>query len=219
VSVRLSKRFSIIGVSSLAILAGLLIWLSYQTWFNYKDMKLSATLMDQLLEYQAGLTRVHEHRSVMFKTQLEQTRELVEKYRDENQRLLERVQLQDEVAELQRMVERLKEENQLIREQMESLRQDQPATTVTRAEQVRSLKEAKTLIRGKKQEILKIKVQIHNLKRDMVQQRLNDLKEVDRVESLIGNHGYLVKDGKNCSQQMALTEGNPQVNIDVTFVP
>ena len=212
------KHLTIVGMVFLGILAGFLVWLLYQTWFNYKNMRLSTTLMDQLLEYQSGLTRVHEHRSAMFKTQLDQTRDLVEKYRNENQQLLDRIQLQDEVVELQGMVESLQEENKLIRTQMSSLQLDQPVAQV-KVPQVRSLKEARNLIRGKKQEIKKIRLQIHNLKQEMVQQQIADQKEVDRIESLLGNHGYLVKEGKICSQRMALPEASQQVSIDVTIVP
>ncbi len=215
---RSSKHFSLIGLIFLGVLSGLLIWLLHQTWFNYKNMTLSARLMDQLLEYQAGLTRVHEYRSGMFKDQLEETRELVEKYRAENQQLLKRIQLQDEVTGLRQVIERLKEENKFIREQMDSLRVGRAEIPVE-VPQVRSLKEARALIRGKKKEIRKIKLQIHSLKLDMVQQRIADQKEVDRVETMLGNHGYLVKDGEICSQAMALPQENPQVNIDVTFVP
>jgi len=208
------KKTPLAGIGFLFILAALLFWMFQQIWYNERNMKLSTTLLDQLMDYQTGLTRVYEHRTDLLGKQLDQSRAETEKYKKENQQLRQKVVLMDQIDKLQDTIGSLQTENRRIQDEMRALDKKK---TMGLPQKIRSLKEGKSLIVRYKRTIHKVKQLIHQFKRDRYRQRLDDQKEVDRIESMLGNAGYLVKDGHLCAKPKAAPK--PRIDVDVKFVP
>lgn len=208
-----SKGFTAAGIGLLLIMSFLLYWVLQEVSTNYRRMELSNKLLSHLLGHQTTLAREYEYKSRMLSQKLDQAQVLITQYREENLQLQQKVQLLDQLDDLQNTILQLKEENDLVREQLEEMKKG-PAVG-----KLKSFKEGKSLVAEYRKRIKEVGRQVHLLKKDMYQQRVSDLKEVDRIESMLGNKGYLVRDGQAYSQSVVFPIDQRNVNIDVKFVP
>jgi hypothetical protein len=59
---------------------------------------------------------------------------------------------------------------------------------------------------------------MHELKVDAQSQRIAALKEDDQQMLLLGNNGFLTRNGEPTPLDVVLPQKSPKVEIDVTFV-
>lgn len=108
-------------------------------------------------------------------------------------------------------IDNLKKQNETYNEELSKLRGDLNNYQTN----VADIKEAKSIIRELKNKIASVKEKMRALKKDAAAAREAAQKERDRQLTLLGNNGYVVKDG-----EVQLTnKAKKTVDIDVQIVP
>jgi chromosome segregation ATPase len=211
---------TVLGVVALLSLSLGTFWALGQFQKSYQSLQKSNEIYQAILEKQSGviadLQNVNEGLAdeiALVKKSLANTELLVAKYEQENAKLLEKVALMDKMSELDETVNRLKEKNALIINQMSQMEVQSPY----REKKIKTLKEARKLLKEYKKKIRLTKNRIHELKVEQHEVVVAKLKEADRLASLSGNNGYVIKEGKPVLLEAA-RKVDQKVRINVEFV-
>jgi len=154
------------------------------------------------------------------KSILAETQQLLEQARAENS--LTQGEYAKAKADLEAKVAALESQNSDVSREMQDLQ-----TRLSFYDgDISSMGEGKSLLKLYKQRVKEVKTKIKGFKKEAHRARISAMRERDRVRALIGNNGFLVKDGKTVEVDMekynALSsqglEQKKNVEIDVNFV-
>jgi chromosome segregation ATPase len=112
---------------------------------------------------------------------------------------------QEKIAQQETKIGGLEQDKQALAKQIVEIRQDLAdlekthATTVAHLQAMREefvrLTDAKATLEAKLNNLKALKEQIRMVKQDMHEKKVAEWKRIDRAESALGNHGYLLKNG------------------------
>ena len=207
----------------LAVLMGLFIWSYNQFTINYRNIEMSHRMVEALLRNKTELAEHYAKELGLTQKNLQRTEEFLSKVQEENDKLREQVKLLDKMAELEETVARLKEKNALIINQMASMRgpmPEAPPKPKAEDEAISTTAQGKAAITELLEKIGVMKDKIRGIKRDEHQQKMSIQKEVDRIESMKGNSGFIIKDGEVISlgTPSPADKQQPKFKVDVEFI-
>ena len=207
---------SVIGsllLASAVILAGFAIKQSLE---NYQSLSASQALMSETMDQQTALSRLYAQELAATKTVLADTRDLLAKAQAENVNLSALVQeLNQKNTEFQARMADLEQKNidlngqlTVIQDRLRLLEGD-----------VRTMEEGKAVIQSYKQNLRKVKIKISEFQQEAHFAKVAAQKERDRIETMLGNNGYMVKGGKAVVRgETPAASGKSRVDVDVQFM-
>jgi hypothetical protein len=125
--------------------------------------------------------------------------------------LQQKVALLDQMGELEQTVAQLKERNSFLVDAMSG-----NGKYAINKDDIRTMKEAKGLIKAYSAKVKLMKGRMKELQRDVLLAKKTAQRDEDLRAMELGNNGFMVRDGK-----VTIAEAGPShknVNIDVTFV-
>jgi len=179
-------------------LVGIFVW-SYMLFFQMSERAaLSHTMDEALLRNRTEEAREYARQLGLVQENLDQTLALLNDIRQENLALKEKIKLLDQLKEMEREIGELRETNAQIQVQM---LQETYAVKTQQDEQTDHLDfdtvdGGRGLVQKFKGKIRMIRDRIRELKRQQHQRRVVLQQEADRKETLLGNNGFMVRDGQ-----------------------
>lgn len=207
---------SVIGtllLASAVILSGFVI---KQFVENYQSLSASQALLSETLDQQIALSRLYQQELATTKSVLADTQALLAKAQAENVNLSALVEeLNQKNAEFQGRMADLEQKNTdlngqltVIRDRLRLLEGD-----------VRNMEEGRSVIQIYKQNLRKVKLKINEFKQEAHFAKVAAQKERDRIETMLGNNGFMVKDGKAVVRgETPAAAGKSRVDVDVQFM-
>ncbi|MEW5895014.1 MAG: hypothetical protein AB1650_04580 [Candidatus Omnitrophota bacterium] len=212
-------KYVILRMSLVAILVSLFFWSYFMFSENYERVELSQKMVAALLDDETELARKYARELGLVQANLERTELFLADIKMENMKLKEKIRLLDELNEMERQIGSLKDENVLIKEEM--LKISLEKNKLEKQQKFASfdtLEEGKGFIFQFKQKIREVKQRIAFLKKEEYKKKVAFQQEIDRNESLLGNNGYLVKDGKPMPMGLPEVMMTRDVKVNVEFV-
>lgn len=211
----------------IAAMVGLSFWSYKQFVWNYNRIDMTYSIIQSLLVNQATLVKVYEKEIAILKASLQATEVILADTELENKRLQQKIVLLDRLTDLERAIAGLKAKNAQIISDMVSIREQEQARKVQMSQIIPPLEEelfdtvegGKTLLAKYRNKVHKIKQIIKRIKKDDKDERIVIFKEEDQKKLLLGNNGYLVKNGVSSPPRMLDVLPSPNhVSIKVEFV-
>ena len=172
---------------------------------NYENTLLAQQIMVGVYEKQVSLTKTYAQELASTKNLL------VEAQANLEQSKIEISQLNDKNSEFQKIIAQLEEKNTqlsnelaVVQERLRLLEGD-----------VKSLDEARALIAEYKGKFRLVKTKIKAFNREAFEAKVAAQKERDRIAMLMGNNGYLVRDGKPYKGDASAAEKRIQVDVQI----
>jgi|GEM_PF-2625560 len=180
------------------ILVGICAW-SYMMFSQvYERVELSHKMVAALLENRTVQAREYARQLGLVQENLDQTKSFLKDIRQENLALKEKIKLLDQLKEMEREIGELRETNAQIQVQMlqESYKTDAQSESPQNLFDFETIDQGRNWIQKFKGKIQKVRNRIRELKRQQHQRRVSLQQEADRQETLLGNNGFLVRDGQ-----------------------
>ena len=212
------KKINFFGILFLGLLlSALSYWTYQQVTLTYQKLEKSNALIETALENQSIIVQGTEQELALLKQSLTKTEELVNKYQEENDKLREKIKLLDQLGELEDTISRLKERNARIINHMSSTKSVK-REPVFNSTNIQTVDKGKSLIDQFRSKIQEVKVRIRDIKRATHQKKIEEQEEQDKIHAMLGNNGYLIRNGDSSPVYSAFPPPNKVVNIDVQFV-
>lgn len=209
-----SASYDGLGFLVLAVLCAGFYWFFQQYMNAYWDMQASVQTTQRILDDQFTMNRKNRLKISVLEENLKQTEYLLAKMEQENDQLQQKVVLLNHMAEIESSLSQLKEKNAQISMEMATMK----LKAEMNAGNFSTVGEGKKVLANFKNKLRQIKNRITGLKRDAVEKQILALREDDRVQSLLGNNGFLVKNGKTSAMEYPAVAKEKSVKIDVTIV-
>jgi hypothetical protein len=206
--------FSALGILLLVAMSGLFYWTYNQLMASNESIQNSNRVYQKVLDDSLAINRANVRELKDFKERLQMTESLLAKMKEENDKLREKLVLLNKVAELESDIARLKERNSQILNQMSQMEWKSPY----REQRLKSVGEAKALLAEYADKLRLVKTRIRDIKGAERQKQILALEEADKMKMVLGNNGYLVRDGKIMPAALASPAESQKVKVDVTFV-
>lgn len=207
---------SIVGVILTIVMLALSALTVWQYMENSENTKQAYQLLSGSYDRQLSLTQMYAQELAETKELLVQAQADLAAAKTEIGQLTDKnVQFEATIAQLQEQSSRLTDENTRLTGEMVTLKE---RLNFLEGD-VKNLEEAKRLIAEYKGKFRLVKAKIRVFNREAYEAKKAAQQERDRVASLLGNNGYLVRDGKpHISNAAAAGQGSeaaPSVNINV----
>lgn len=207
-----NKKLIIRGLLWCAMIA--LLAFSYrQLYFSYLVMEQSSRLSEMLLHKQTLLMQLKSEQVMLLKNDLKNTEVLVQQLQIENDQLRGQEKTIDKIVELEGEIIQLEEKNAQLEEQVASLKKQTPDFNET----VKNLQDGRKWLAEYSRWINKVKGRMQAIKKEQYVKDVAQQTEQDRVESLLGNNGYLVRNGQLLPRDIPPAPTR-EVKVDVQFV-
>jgi chromosome segregation ATPase len=167
-------------------------WTYRQFSIHLHQLDASHRTLEAMFSEQSGLIKVYKEDLEGLKENLSLTESLLKSAQSENERLHQKIALLDQVAEVESTISRLKERNTLLINHIGSLKGEDSF----RPQDIKTIEEARKVMNQYEDRLAHVKDRIKEFRRQAVFDRIAAQKERDRIESLAGNNGYLVRNGK-----------------------
>lgn len=204
------RKVPFFRIFSLVVLLGLVIW-SFELYrMNYESMESSNRILMGILDDQTAVTQSYIKELTSIRKNLTQTEQLLARVQEENKRLNQQVELAGEFSQLQKSIADLKAENAQILADISLMKKENG--------DFNSVGEGRDIIAKFRQKIHNVKVRIGEIKHNTALERVLAQKEKDKLESLLGNNGFLVKNGEALPVNPRTADRSKDIKVDVTFV-
>ena len=188
------------------------IFLAIQKYTEYSErLAMSNKIIESLLEHSTKQTRAYAEQLALMKQALKETQVSLGQVQSENSQLKDRM---TELAKMELTIVNLQEENVRISQELARLKiaEENPQQLVM------DLAQGREMIDSYRTKIYAISGRMHELKVDAQNQRIAALKEEDQQMLLLGNNGFLTRNGEPTPMDVVLPQKSPNVQVDVTFV-
>ena len=211
-------RKGFIRVVLLSILLLLGAWVYQQYSVNYQTLQVSSQMTENLLDHQIALTKDYAQKVALLQESFNRTEVLLGKVQEENSKLNEQIALLSRVTDMQATVDRLQAENEQVVAEIQDLKlklafESRNLTDVAKGQQ---------LIREFKGRIHHVKVRIKELRDEAYVQKVAAQNEKDRMGLMLGNNGFMTRDGTMTAaaefKLPADVDQKKDVQVNVTFV-
>ena len=209
------KTIRIFLVTAVVVLCS---WIYTQFNKTYSKVDLSHRMVEALLADKTNLAQQYAAELGLTKESLQKTEEFLDKVQEENERLREKIKLLDKVTELEETISRLKEKNALIINHMSSMSPGGTQPKMSKVKYLKTIEDVKEKITEQKAEVKKLYAKLDELKTEEKKKKKGLQEERDRIKSLIGNNGYIMRDGKLSPPDVVYPSSNSNAKVDVKFV-
>lgn len=209
-----STIFSVAGILLLAAMSVFFYWTYNQILASNESIQDSNRVYQKVLDDSLAINRANVRELNDFKARLQMTESLLAKVKEENDKLHEKLVLLNKVTELETDISRLKERNNQILNQMSQMEWKSPY----REQRLKSVGEAKALLAEYADKLRLVKTRIRDIKKDERQKQISAFEEEDKMKLVLGNNGYLVRNGKVTSATIPTSTDSKKIKVDVTFV-
>ncbi len=176
-------------------------YMSRETYQAYRLQKEHLALENERLSRQLqSLQRMIERKEIV-----------LEKVKKENVQLRDKIQLMDEIAQLQDSIAELKHKNSQL---VEKEAQVQKGREEDRVMSWNSLEEARAALTKERLRIQSVKERIEILTSQEKDEKVAVQQELDKIQSHMGNKGYLVREGTSLLGDDAGKTLSPDVRKD-----
>jgi len=207
----------VLRMALIFILVGLFIWSYFLFSQNYERVELSQRMVDALLENKTELARSYAQELGLVQENLDQTQAFLNDIKMENMKLKEKIKLLDDLNAMEREIAQLKEENARINEMMKAVQEEDQVGQG--GFQFETIEKGRSLLQKFKDKIRGVRERIGCLRRKEYKKKEAVQQEIDYRESLLGNNGYLVKDGKSMPMTIPDVQKLPDdIRVNVKFV-
>jgi len=207
-------KVGFVRVLLLAVLFALGYWVYQQNLANYETLEVSIQMTENLLDGQIALTKSYAQKLAIIQDNFRRTETLLSSVQEENRKLNEQIALLSHVEDLQETVSRLQAENSEILTEVTDLRQQ----LAFESRNLSDIDEGKALIRKFKDRIHNVKVRIKELRNDQYIQKIAAQQEKDRMGLMLGNNGFMTRNGELTAADFKLPKENQSVQVNVTIV-
>ncbi len=207
-------------ITMLTIVFGLLVWAWILFSQNYRNITLSQKMVDAIIQDNIALARKYAGELGIAQESLDETQGFVSDLKDENKKLKEQVRLLGELKNLEVQIQALQAENDQLVMKMSGLKGGnkpaQPSMDKRNSWEFETIDEGRTLLAELRGIVRNVKGRIWNL-------REKKQTEIDEFESMVGNQGFLIKNGEvlapvTIMEGRASVEQPGQVKVNVEFV-
>jgi Zn-dependent M32 family carboxypeptidase len=210
---RQNIKRAVIRVIMVSVLMALMAFTYRQLYFSYLVMENSNRISELLLQRQILLMQVKDQQLDSAKRTLRENEIIVTELQFENEKLREKMAMLDKVVELESMIARLKEKNEQLSDQIVGLKEREPDFN----ESVQSFGEGKKWLSKYSAWIRQVRNRLKDIKKEELDKKVAAQKEQDRIDSLLGNNGYIVRDGQILPREIPLATSQ-NVKVEVRFV-
>jgi len=189
-----------------------LVFFAVSKYTEYSEkLELSNRVIQSLLDRSTEQTRAYAEQLALMKQALHDTQESLGKVQAENGRFKQQL---DELARMEQTIANLQEENVRISQQLSLMKiaEENPQ------QMVNSLAQGREMIDTYQAKIRAITGRMKELKIEALDERIASLKEADKQMLLMGNNGFLIRDGELTPVDISLPQVSPKIKVDVTFV-
>jgi len=218
--IKKARKRLYLRITMLTIVFSLLIWAWILFSQNYRNITLSQRMVDAIIQDNVALARKYALELGIAQESLDQTEVFVSDLKNENTKLKEQVLLLGELKNLEGQIRALQAENDQLVMKVSGLQDGekpaQPLTDKRNSWEFETIEEGKTLLSELRGIVRDVKGRIWKL-------REKKQTEVDEFESMVGNHGFLIKNGEvlapvTIMEGRATVEQSGQVKVNVEFV-
>jgi CHASE3 domain sensor protein len=185
-------------------------WAYDQFAYNFRNMELSNRMIEAMLENKTALAKQYAKDLGILKQDLTRAETILAEVQKENDQLHQQVQLANTVADLEREIAQLKERNQQL------------LTDVDKSpyfeKSIMTIAQGKGLLAQCVDKLKKIKQRMGEIRQEEHSAKVAARMEKDKIKLLVGNNGFLVRNGKFSPVDIVLPAANKNVTIDVQFV-
>jgi hypothetical protein len=206
----------VIRVLLLTVLLALGGWVYQQNVANNETLTASIQITENLLDRQIAITRGYAQKLALLQENFNKTETLLKTVQDENRKLNDQLALLSNVQDLQATVDRLKTENGEILAEVRDLRQQ----VALESRNITDIAKGQELIHKFKDRIRSVKVRIKELQNDAYIQKVAAQREKDRMGLMLGNNGFLTRNGEQTAADFNATPAmaNKDIQVNVTIV-
>lgn len=197
----------------MVVLTGFVCFSFYQLNMNYRNLEKSHEIILALLEHETAIANKYSEELGQYKDKLEQTEVMLTQARRESDQLREKTKLLDKMPDLERTIAELQAKNA----QMAELAKAETDPT-TKIRDLRTVEEGRSMLAKYRYYLSEIKERLHDLRWVKRQERIAIQKEQDRMATMLGNNGYLVRDGEPTPVEIPMVPPGKNINIEVQIV-
>jgi chromosome segregation ATPase len=198
----------------LLVITGLGSWVAQQSFANYEKMEEANQITNELLVQQTAAVRDYSQRVALLKDNLAQTESFLGKIQEENEQLRKQVQLMGELSKLENTIADLQTENTQIVYEMENLKHKVKEDRL----EIESVRQGRDLVNKYARKISQVKSKMRALEQKAFQERIAFRQEQDKEMLLLGNNGYLVRNGSLMPVTIPSASPVKDITVNVKFV-
>lgn len=219
--IKKARKRLYLRIIMLTIVFSLLIWAWVLFSQNYRNITLSQKMVDAIIQNNVALAHKYARELGIVQENLDETQGFVLNLKDENEKLKEQIRLLGELKNLEAQIQVLQAENDQLVMKMNSSQGGKkqpghPSKNKTDSLEFETIEEGKTLL-------AELRDLVRNVKGRMWKLREKKQAEIDEFESMVGNQGFLIKNGEvlapvTIMEGRATVEQSGQVKVNVEFV-
>lgn len=200
------KTLGVFSVILIIILAALCSYSVKETIAVYQELISSNQMLTDSSIHQAALNRHYQKELVVVRETLKETEMLLSQVQADN------AQLQNQLALLTQEDSALKDRHEKITQEYNQVKE----RLAFYEREIKSIDEGKTMLKNYRSKIREVKYAMRGVKRQALAAKIAADKELDRIKSLRGNNGFLVKEGKSYhGQEDAAVKPPSQRSVEV----
>ncbi|MFA5088707.1 MAG: PilZ domain-containing protein [Candidatus Omnitrophota bacterium] len=209
---------SIVGSVLVLVMFTMSVFVVYQHMQNYSNIQASHEVLSGAYEHQQILSQTYAGQVNSLRAELTEAQQFLADAKAANADLQAMVndyqnQLIQNKAEFDRIIADLNDKNAQLNSELAVVRE---RLRIFEGD-IRDLEEGRSTLSLYRSKWRLIKGKMGALKREAYLAKVTAQNERDRVEMLMGNNGYLVKDGKNYQPNQMDAQSPRNVEIDVQF--
>lgn len=207
-----------IRMGLVAILVGIFFWSYMMFAENFERVEMAQRMVDAVVENNMTLAHKYAEELGIAKENLVKTEKFLKDVQFENMKLKEKIALLDQLNQMDSEIGQLKQENLKLTSEIEKMRQDMADLGDSTNFEFGTVKEGRSLLAKFKEKIRGVKERLGFLKKRDHQEKVAVQKKIDEQETLLGNKGFLVKDGASTIKMCGAQKSSETVNVKVEFV-
>lgn len=212
-------KYILLRMGLISLLVGIFVWSYILFWQNINRVSLSEKMVSALLENKTELAKKYAQELGLAHLNMERTEVFLQDLKNENLKLKEQVKLLDQLNEMERELSQLRDENAKIHDMMMAAKIEDGQGVIDGDLAFDSVENGNSLIRKFKVKIKAIRNRISVLRKKDRERQLALQQELDQKKMLLGNNGYVVKDGQLMPMVMPDIEqpsGDVRVKVEFT---
>ncbi len=212
-------KYILLRMGLISLLVGIFVWSYILFWQNINRVSLSEKMVSALLENKTELAKKYAQELGLAHLNMERTEVFLQDLKNENLKLKEQVKLLDQLNEMERELSQLRDENAKIHDMMVAAKIEDGQGVIDGDLVFDSIENGNSLIQKFKAKIKAIRNRISVLRKKDRERQLALQQELDQKKMLLGNNGYVVKDGQLMPMVMPDIEqpsGDVRVKVEFT---
>ncbi len=217
-----ARRRLYLRITMLSIIFVLLAWASFLFMQNYNSVSLSQKMMNAIINNKTELAMKYARQLGLIEEDLEKTRDFVSDLETENRQLKEKLALLSQLQNLEAEIDSLRQQNEALTGSSEPSQQTASLgvePTGRKPWVFETIEQGRAMLKDLRCSFRKVKARMGEIKAQEVAKKRQAQAEIDRVRSMVGNNGYVVRDGNPMPMTMPeVTDQASGIQVNVNFV-